>query len=591
MKRTPTGQLELAWMGKGLGLISAEDGKYSYAWVDKADVRVREVRSIETVETIGDDADGNLLIHGDSGDALRSILTIPEYAKKYRGEVKLAYIDPPFNTSKSFDHYEDQLEHSVWLTMMQDRIRMLAQMLHPEGSIWVHLDQVEVHRMRLLLDEELGADKFVAAIAWEKDKGRRNDTDVSSAYDTILVYAPLGKRWKGVRNLLPRGDQNLRYKNPDNDPRGPWLQGDNGTTKSGTDAAKFEVKLPSGRIVTPGGRYWGFNPEQLEQARAEGRVWFGQKGDSLPVIKRYLTDVQDGVVPRDWWTADEVGTNQDAKRDHLNKMFPDVENPFDTPKPEKLMARIISITTKPGDLVADVFGGSGSTAAAAHKMGRRWLLVELKESTIETFTKPRLTKVIRGEDPGGITKSRVRVATETLPKEMTAEEAALFQSLLRKVVADPLTAGAGKATLKLLRDATATKWDDTLLWEGGGGFTVARLGPSMYEVEDETGDVYLSPAATNGAWSKAIAGQLKFTLTTDHPVFTGARGRQRLAVVDGVVDEQVVNTVVSALREKERAVVVGKAVLPEAEQLLRELSPGSRVRQAPDQVFPKGIVS
>lgn len=239
MKRTPTGQLELAWMGKGLGLISAEDGKYSYAWVDKADVRVREVRSIETVETIGDDADGNLLIHGDSGDALRSILTIPEYAKKYRGEVKLAYIDPPFNTSKSFDHYEDQLEHSVWLTMMQDRIRMLAQMLHPEGSIWVHLDQVEVHRMRLLLDEELGADKFVAAIAWEKDKGRRNDTDVSSAYDTILVYAPLGKRWKGVRNLLPRGDQNLRYKNPDNDPRGPWLQGDNGTTKSGTDAAKI----------------------------------------------------------------------------------------------------------------------------------------------------------------------------------------------------------------------------------------------------------------------------------------------------------------------------------------------------------------
>lgn len=591
MRRKPAGQLELAWMGKGLGLIPAEYGKYDYAWVDKNDVRVREVRSIETIATVGDDTNDNLLIIGDSGDALRSLTTIPEFKAKYRGKVKLAYIDPPFNTAKSFDHYEDQLEHSVWLSLMQDRIRMLCELLHPEGSIWVHLDQVEVHRMRLLLDEELGADKFIAAIAWEKDKGRRNDTDVSSAYDTILVYAPLGKKWKGVRNLLPRGDQNLRYKNPDNDPRGPWLQGDNGTAKSGTEAARFPVTLPSGRIVVPKGRYWRFTPEGLEQARAEGRVWFGRDGDSLPVIKRYFTDVQDGLVPRDWWTADEVGTNQDAKRDHLNKMFPDAPNPFDTPKPERLMARIISIATNPGDIVADVFGGSGSTAATAHKLGRRWVTVELQESTVETFTLPRLTKVVKGEDPGGITRSRTRYAADELPEGMTAEEAATFQSLLRKVVADPRTVAAGQATLKLLREATATKWDDTVLWEGGGGFTVARIGPSMYEVDDESGDVFLSSAATNGAWSKATAGQLKFTLTPDHPVFAGVRGRQRLAVVDGVVDAQVVETVVAALGEKERAVIVGKALLPEAEQLLRELSPGSRVRQSPDQVFSKGVIS
>lgn len=578
-------------MGKGLGLIPAEDGKYDYAWVDKNDVRVREVRSIETIETVGDDADDNLLIIGDSGDALRSLTTIPEFKAKYRGKVKLAYIDPPFNTAKSFDHYEDQLEHSVWLTLMQDRIRMLAELLHPDGSIWVHLDQIEVHRMRLLLDEELGADKFIAAIAWEKDKGRRNDTDISSAYDTILVYAPLGKKWKSVRNLLPRGDQNLRYKNPDNDPRGPWLQGDNGTAKSGTEAARFPVTLPSGRVVVPKGRYWRFTPEGLAQARAEGRVWFGRDGDSLPVIKRYFTDVQDGLVPRDWWTADEVGTNQDAKRDHLNKMFPDVPNPFDTPKPEKLMARIISIATKPGDIVADVFGGSGSTAATAHKLGRRWVTVELQESTVETFTRPRLTKVVNGDDPGGITRSRTRAAADELPEGMTAEEAATFQSLLRKVVADPRTEAAGQATLKLLREVTATKWDDTVLWEGGGGFTVARIGPSMYEIDDESGHVFVSPAATNGAWSKATAGQLKFTLTPDHPVFAGIRGRQRLAVVDGVIDEYVVETVVAALGDRERAVIVGKALLPKAEQLLRELSPGSRIRQAPDQIFAKGVVS
>lgn len=591
MRRKPAGQLELAWMGKGLGLIPAEDGKYDYAWVDKSDVRVREVRTIETLETIGDAADDNLLIIGDSGDALRSLTAIPEFKAKYRGKVKLAYIDPPFNTAKSFDHYEDQLEHSVWLTLMQDRIRMLAELLHPDGSIWVHLDQVEVHRMRLLLDEELGADRFVAAIAWEKDKGRRNDTDISSAYDTILVYAPLGKKWKGVRNLLPRGDQNLRYKNPDNDPRGPWLQGDNGTAKSGTEAARFPVTLPSGRVVLPKGRYWRFTPEGLAQARADGRVWFGRDGDSLPVIKRYLTDVQDGLVPRDWWTADEVGTNQDAKRDHLNKMFPDVPNPFDTPKPEKLMARIISIATNPGDIVADVFAGSGSTAATAHKLGRRWVTVELQESTVKTFTQARLTKVVNGDDSGGITRSRTRAAVDELPPGMTAEEAATFQSLLRKVLADPRTEAAGQTTVKLLREATATKWDDAVLWEGGGGFTVARMGPSMYEVDDDSGDVFLSPAATNGAWSKATAGQLRFTLTPDHPVFAGVRGRQRLAVVDGVIDEQVIEAVVAALGHRERAIIVGKALLPEAEQLLRELSPGSRIRQAPDQVFAKGVVS
>lgn len=591
MRRKPAGQLELAWMGKGLGLISAQDGKYDYTWVDRNDVRVREVRTIDTVETVGDNTDGNLLILGDSGDALRSLTTIPEYAARYRGRVKLAYIDPPFNTAKSFDHYEDQLEHSVWLTLMQDRIRMLIDLLHPDGSLWVHLDQVEVHRMRLLLDEELGADKFIAAIAWEKDKGRRNDTDVSSAYDTILVYAPRGKKWKAVRNLLPRDGQNARYKNPDNDPRGPWMQGGDGAAKSGTDASRFPVTLPSGRVVTPKGGGWRFTKEGLELARSEGRVWFGRTGDSLPVIKRYLTDVQDGLVPRDWWTADEVGTNQDAKRDHLNKMFPDVPVPFDTPKPETLMQRIIEIATNPGDLVADVFAGSGSTAATAHKLGRRWVSVELQESTIDTFTKPRLEKVVAGEDPGGITARRVRVAKDALPEGMTADEAVKFQSLLRKVVGDPRTAGAGAATLKLLRDVTATHWDDTPLWEGGGGFAYAKLGPSMYEVDDETGEVFLSPAATNGAWSRATAGQLKFTLTPDHPVFAGARNRQRLAVVDGVVDERVVDAVVAGLGERERAVIVAKAVLPEAEQRLRKLSPGSRIRQAPDQVFSKGIVS
>lgn len=643
MKRTPKGRLELTWMGKDSALIPVEDGKYDYAWVDPADPRAREVKSIEVLERVGEDhgptgADENLLIVGDSGDALRSLGTIPEYHDKYAGQVKLVYIDPPFNTEQTFEHYADQLEHSVWLTMMRDRIRDIKPLLAPDASVWVHLDDAEVHRMRMLMDEEFGPENFIATVVWEKDKGRRNDTDISSAHDYLLVYSPAGgQRWKGVRNLLPRlAHQDARYKNPDNDPRGPWLQGDNGTSKSGTATNWFEVTLPSGRVVNPKGRYWAFNREALEAARKEGRVWFGRSGDSLPVIKRYLSDVQDGLVPRTWWTADEVGTNQDSKRDHLNKMFPGVQ-PFDTPKPESLLERVVSIASDHGDLVLDCFAGSGTTVAVAHKMSRRWLAVELSQKTVDTFIRPRLAMVVQGEDSGGITQTSQRVPEGELPDGVSPEDAQNFTRLVGKFTEDvpvnvdviaesarfarkqskgespPLTPDETKTLLSLLKKVgdggaknadvdlmptvrarlkglAKTREESTVQWEGGGGFTVAKMTPSMYEVDDEDGSVYLSAEATNGAWSKAVAGQLKFTLTPNDPVFCGVRKRQRLAVIDGVADETVVRTVVEHLGEKEKAVIVAKGVLPEAAELLQSFSPGSRIKKAPGDMFPNGTV-
>lgn len=182
MPKKPHGRLELTWMGKDLALIPYEDGKYDYAWVEPTDPRVTEVRALEELDTVGEaeavrDADGhmvaagadaNLLIVGDSGDALRSLGTIPEYRDRYEGQVKLVYIDPPFNTGQTFDHYSDQMEHSVWLTFMRDRIRDIKPLMSVDASIWVHLDDVEVHRMRALLDEEFGAENFVAEIAWQK---------------------------------------------------------------------------------------------------------------------------------------------------------------------------------------------------------------------------------------------------------------------------------------------------------------------------------------------------------------------------------------------------------------------------------------
>jgi adenine-specific DNA-methyltransferase len=288
---------------------------------------------------------------------------------------------------------------------MRDRLEIIKRLLSDDGSLWITIDDNEAHYLKVICDEIFGRNNFVSSFAWEKDQGRRGDTDISSAHDHILLYVLNRDIWRKTRNLLPRtSDQESRYKNPDNDPRGRWLQGDNGTAKSGSESARFPITLPSGRVVTPPpGNFWRFSKENFEQARAEGRVHFGAKGDSMPVIKRYLTDVQQGVVPRTFWTAEEAGTNQSAKRDHLRKLLSEIE-PFATPKPEELLRLILQISTDPNDLVLDSFAGSGTTGAVAHKMNRRWIMVELEE-TCWTHTIPRLRKVIDGADPGGITKA------------------------------------------------------------------------------------------------------------------------------------------------------------------------------------------
>jgi adenine-specific DNA-methyltransferase len=193
-----------------------------------------------------------------------------------------------------------------------------------------------------------------------------------------------------------------RFRNPDNDPRGPWRQGDDGTAKSGSEKQRFPITLPSGRVVRPKqGRYWAFSEETFNKAREEERVYFGKDGDRLPVIKRYAELVREGVAPRTWWTAEEAGTNQAAKRDHLSKLLPHIEA-FATPKPEQLLRRILQINSNPQDLVLDSFLGSGTTAAVAHKMGRCWIGIEMGEHA-RTHCLPRLEKVVAGEQ-GGISK-------------------------------------------------------------------------------------------------------------------------------------------------------------------------------------------
>jgi adenine-specific DNA-methyltransferase len=382
-------KLELTWIGKEdrprlEPRILLEDPELSY----HASHRVTE-----------HDIFDNRLIFGDNLLALKAL------EQEFSGKVKCVFIDPPYNTGSAFTHYDDGVEHSIWLSLIRDRLDIIRRLLSEDGSLWITIDDNEAHYLKVLCDEVFGRGNFVATCVWEKDKGGRGDADISLSHDNILVYSKNRSLWSKSRNLMPRTETQLgRFKNPDNDPRGPWRQGDDGTAKSGTAKQRFPVSLPSGRDVTPPpGRYWAFSQKTLEIARAEGRAYFGVDGNRLPIIKRYISEVRDGVAPRTWWSADEVGTNQQAKRDHLNKLLIDTE-PFETPKPEGLIHRIVHIATNPGDLVLDSFAGSGTTGAVAHKMGRRWIMVELGEHC-QTHIIPRLQKVIAGDDSGGISKA------------------------------------------------------------------------------------------------------------------------------------------------------------------------------------------
>jgi adenine-specific DNA-methyltransferase len=380
-------KLELTWIGKDIRpklepRILLTDPKLSY----HAKHRVSD-----------EDCFDNHLIFGDNLLALKAL------EQEFSGKVKCVFIDPPYNTGTAFTHYDDGLEHSIWLGLMRDRLELIRRLMSEDGSLWITIDDNECHYLKVLCDEIFGRGNFVTSIAWEKDQARHNDAVISGAHDHILLYAKNLSIWRRIRNLLPReASNNGRYKNPDDDPRGPWLQGACSTAKSGTEKNRYPVSLPSGRsIVPPPGNYWRFSEATLKKAQEEGRVYFGKDGDRLPIIKSYLSEVQDGFVPKTWWPADEVGSNQAAKRDHLRKLLAGIE-PFSTPKPEGLIHRILTISTSPGDLVLDSFAGSGTTGAVAHKMGRRWIMVEL-EDTCHTHVIPRLKKVIDGEDSGGIT--------------------------------------------------------------------------------------------------------------------------------------------------------------------------------------------
>jgi adenine-specific DNA-methyltransferase len=522
-----SGRLELTWTNKEMRLLANDDRRHE--WVPASDYRVAETRLLHNVSTVGpvgpdeSRASDNLLIRGDALHGLTCLLDLPEFSRVYAGKVRLCYIDPPFNTGQAFEHYDDALEHSTWLTMMRDRLLQVRRLLSDNGSVWLHLDDAEAHRARCVLDEVFGASNFVATVIWQKIHARNNSAQhFSTDHDYIHIYAKSKEAW--VRNRIERtalSDQD--FWNPDDDPRGPWRRSDLTASHSYAEG-KYEVTGPHGEKFTPReNRWWSVSRATFTALAEDNRLWWGKTGRSFPFRKRFESELL-GLVPTTIWSHDDVGDNRQAKAE-ITRLF-GRDAIFATPKPERLLHRIINIASDPGDVVVDCFLGSGTTAAVAHKLGRRWVGIEWSADSVATFALPRLTKVIGGDDPGGI------------------------------------TAAAG--------------------WPGGGSFRVLDVAPSMFE--DDAGRVVLADWATNGALGEATAAQLGFDYVEDPP-FCGIKGRTRLAVVDGLVGEEVIRVLAGALAEQERAVVCGTAIDPAARAVLKELRPGSTMRKIPSSIL------
>lgn len=346
----------------------------------------------------GDSQASNMLIQGDNLEALKALLPF------YAGRVKCIYIDPPYNTRSAFEHYDDNLEHTQWLAMMWPRLELLRDLLAQDGSIWVSIDNAEGAYLKVLLDEVFARSNFVTTCVWQQRTTRENRKVFSEDHEYIHVYARNYAKFKEVRNQLELSDAvKARYKSPDADPRGAWQSvSANAQGGHGTKDQFYDLTAPNGRVhKLPAGRCWILTEPRMKEQIADNRIWFGKDGNGVPRVKKFLKEVASGLTPNTLWLADEVGTNDSAKKQTI-KLFPDAVV-FETPKPESLIERIIQIATNAGDLVLDSFLGSGTTAAVAHKMSRRYIGIEAGEHAV-THCVPRLRKVIEGEQ-GGISEN------------------------------------------------------------------------------------------------------------------------------------------------------------------------------------------
>jgi adenine-specific DNA-methyltransferase len=439
----PKQKLELTWIGKENRpklepRILMEDPAMSY-----------HAKHRMTDKDIFD----NLLIYGDNLLALKAL------EAKFAGKVKCVFIDPPYNTGSAFEHYDDGLEHSLWLSLMRDRLVLLRNLLSDEGSLWITIDDNECHYLKVLCDEIFGRINFVANVVWQKRIQPDMRATIGAGHDHVLVFSKSISIFKYKLNILEQSEDQLsRYKNPDNDPNGPWISADF-MAKGFRPNQMYEIVTPSGKKYVPRtGSCWRNIEPVYKNLLGEGRIWFGKDGDSVPRKKTYLSE-SEGIAAWTWWPNSEVGHNQEAKKE-CNALF-GIADTFETPKPERLLKRIVHLATNPGDIVLDSFAGSGTTGAVGHKMGRRWIMVELGEHC-HTHIIPRLKRVIDGEDQGGITKS--------------------------------------------------------VNWKGGGGFRYYRLAPSLLE-KDKWGNWVINTTYNAAMLAEALCKLEGFTYAPSDSVY------------------------------------------------------------------------
>ena len=477
------------------------------------------IENKELSNVSNDENTENMIIHGDNLLALKAL------ESKYAGKIKCIYIDPPYNTGSAFEHYDDNLEHSTWLQLMKLRLEILYKLLSNDGSIWISIDDDEQAYLKLLCDEIFGRENFVNNCIWQKKGTRSNDANwFSDNHDFIMVYAKNKVQWR--MNLLPRPKDSIAgYSNPDNDYRGVWASGPC-HAKTPNEKDIYEIITPSGKkVLPPPGTSWRFSKEKFKALIKDNRIWFGESGNNIPRYKRFLTEVKDGFVPTTIWFREEVGDNQEAKKE---VKLVDAINVFSTPKPERLIERVLTLATNKNDLVLDSFLGSGTTCAVAHKMGRKYIGIEMGEHAY-THCKVRLDKVIAGTDKGGITES--------------------------------------------------------VAWTGGGAYRFYELAPTLIK-KDEDGIGVINEVYNAEMLAAAVAIHEGYTYAPDKNIFwkqSKSNEHSYLYVTTNFVDEKYLKNIFDNMDEDDYLIVVCTNYKKECENLFKNI----KLKKIPKSLLDK----
>ena len=496
-------KLELTWIGKDQEIkleprILIEDQEKSY----------------------GDLRSDNMLIYGDNLLALKAL------EHDFSNKIKCIYIDPPYNTGSAFEHYDDNLEHSTWLSLMKPRLEILHQLLKDNGSLWISIDADESHYLKIMCDEIFGRNNFIDEIVWQRAYSPINlKKTLSRSHDSILVYAKNLSQSFSLNKLPRTNEAKGRYSNPDNDSRGNWKSSDCSVGPR-VESNVYEIETPSGRSVfPPNGRSWLYTKDRFLELKADNRIWFGPNGNATPSVKKFLTEVRDGVVAMTWWPYKEVGHNQDAKKE-IKSLFG--EDVFATPKPEKLLERIITLGSDINDIVLDSFLGTGTTAAVAHKMGRKWIGIELGEHAL-THCFPRLKKVVDGND--GL----------------------------------PLS--------------------DALDWHGGGGFKFYNLAPSLLR-KDSFGNFVIDEQYNANMLAAAMCKHEGFKYSPDEAIYW-KQGKSTetdyIFVTTGFVTKEQLDSIHAQMTEIESLLICAKSFAPGSENHYSNIT----IKKIPQMILGK----